>query len=245
MKNVILSAIIMAFVLVSCNQKIKEGEVTTSETTTKHTESEMYACSMHPEVTGHKGEKCSKCGMELTVPVAAKEAGDDHHDGDHHHDDAAMDMTSTNKGGTAKFSMKDIVSNYIQLKNALSKDDANGAAAAGKTLYAVFNNVNPNSVDAKSKKDYMDIADDAKEHAEHIGDNASKIEHQREHFVMLSKDVNDLVKLFGNGGQKLYQDFCPMADEGKGAIWISEIKEIKNPYMGSKMQTCGKIKKEI
>lgn len=33
---------------------------------TKHTEhSAIYACPMHPEVTGHKGDKCPKCGMDL------------------------------------------------------------------------------------------------------------------------------------------------------------------------------------
>jgi hypothetical protein len=48
--------------------------------------------------------------------------------------------------------------------------------------------------------------------------------------------------MFGSN-RKLYQDYCPMADDGKGAIWISEIKEIKNPYQGSKMLTCGSIKK--
>ena len=32
-----------------------------------------YACSMHPEITGIKGDKCSKCGMNLT-PIS----GDDH-----------------------------------------------------------------------------------------------------------------------------------------------------------------------
>lgn len=83
------------------------------------------------------------------------------------------------------------------------------------------------------KKMYIEIPDDAKEHAEHIGDNAGKLDHQREHFVSLSKDVNDLIMMFGFT-QKLYQDFCPMADDGKGAIWISEIKEIKNPYLGAK-----------
>lgn len=25
----------------------------------------VYACSMHPEVTGKEGDKCSKCGMKL------------------------------------------------------------------------------------------------------------------------------------------------------------------------------------
>lgn len=33
---------------------------------------EMYACPMHPEITGKKDEKCSKCGMKLTEPVPKK-----------------------------------------------------------------------------------------------------------------------------------------------------------------------------
>ena len=136
------------------------------------------------------------------------------------------------------------VVNYLTLKNALTKDDAKGAANAGKILYATFNAVKVNTIDAKLKKEYLDIADDAKEHAEHIGANADKLEHQREHFVMLSKDINDLIKLFGTK-QKLYQDYCPMANEGKGAIWISEVKDIKNPYQGSKMLTCGSMKKAL
>lgn len=143
-----------------------------------------------------------------------------------------------------KFSIDKIVTDYLALKNALTKDDSKATAKAGKTLYATFNAVKTNTIDAKQKKDYLDIAESAKEHAEHIGDNAGKLDHQREHFVLLSKDINDLIKRFGST-QKLYQDFCPMADEGKGAIWISEVKDIKNPYFGSKMLTCGSIKKTL
>jgi hypothetical protein len=193
---------------------------------------------MHPEVTGKKGEKCSKCGMELTEPVKAtteKIVATE--------TEPVTEITTTAVAQTP-FSINEIVSNYLTLKNALTKDDAKGAGVAGKTLYATFNAVNVNSIDAKLKKEYLDIADDAKEHAEHIGANADKLEHQREHFVMLSKDINDLIKTFGIK-QKLYQDFCPMANEGKGAIWISEVKDIKNPYQGSKMLTCGSMKKAL
>nr|WP_223151105.1 DUF3347 domain-containing protein [Flavobacterium sp. GP15] len=116
------------------------------------------------------------------------------------------------------------------------------AAVASKSIYKTFSDVNVNSIDAKLRKEFLEIAEDAKEHAEHIGNNASKIEHQREHFIMLSKDINDFVATFGLK-QKIYQDFCPMANEGKGAIWISEIKEIKNLFFGSQMLTCGSIKK--
>lgn len=239
MKNVILSAIVMAFVLVSCNQKNKEAQTSNSETT--ETASQLYACSMHPEVTGKKGDKCPKCGMELTKPVAQTEATHDHHNGDKHEE---TNIETTNLTAQSIFSINTIVSNYLALKNALTKDDSKAAAKAGKNLYATFNAVSLNSIDAKLKAEYLDIADDAKEHAEHIGANGGNIEHQREHFAMLSKDINDLIKTF-KSEQKLYQDFCPMYDGGKGAIWISETKEIKNPYLGAKMPTCGSVKKEL
>ncbi|MFV8369570.1 DUF3347 domain-containing protein [Flavobacterium sp. LB2R40] len=244
MKNLILSAIVMAFVLVSCNQKNKEAQTSNSETT--ETTSQLYACSMHPEVTGKKGEKCSKCGMELTEPVLQNEAAHDHTDGSHSHDDATIVKVNAEATSVIQttFSTNEIILDYLKLKNALTKDDTKGAANAGKALYVTFNKVNTNTIDPKLKTEYMDIADDAKEHSEHIGDNVGKIDHQREHFAMLSKDVNDLIKIFG-AKQKLYQDFCPMYNEGKGAIWISESKEIKNPYYGSKMLTCGSMKKQL
>jgi hypothetical protein len=68
-----------------------------------------------------------------------------------------------------------------------------------------------------SLKKYADIADDAKEHVQHIADNSGKIDHQREHFAMLSKDVNDLIKIFGTDKKK-YRDYCPMYDQGKSGL---------------------------
>ena len=146
---------------------------------------------------------------------------------------------------TADFPAKEIIANYLQLKNALAKDNGKDAATAGSAIVATLAKVDMKSISSAQMKTYMDIAGDLKENAEHIGENAGKIEHQREHFQMLSKDMADLVKTFGNGGQTLYKDFCPMANDGKGAIWISEVKEIKNPYLGSKMPDCGSVKETI
>lgn len=146
---------------------------------------------------------------------------------------------------TAVFPIKEIITGYLQLKNALARDNGKDAATAGNAIVAKLATVDTKSLSAEQMKSYMDIADDIKEHGEHIGANAGKIEHQREHFVMLSKDITDLIKIFGNGGQTLYKDYCPMANDGKGATWISEIKEIKNPYQGSKMLTCGSVKETI
>ncbi|MFP5040008.1 DUF3347 domain-containing protein [Parasediminibacterium sp. JCM 36343] len=145
----------------------------------------------------------------------------------------------------ATFPIKEILTNYLQLKNALAKDNSKDAATAANAMVAVLGKVEMKGLSKAEMKSYMDIADDLKENAEHIGANAGKIDHQREHFIMLSKDVTDLIKTFGNGGQTLYKDFCPMANEGKGALWISETKDIKNPYLGKAMPTCGSVKQTM
>jgi hypothetical protein len=48
MKTLFITAL-LAITVASCNQKVKEVEA--AETTTAN---ELYACSMHPEVTGKK-----------------------------------------------------------------------------------------------------------------------------------------------------------------------------------------------
>jgi len=140
--------------------------------------------------------------------------------------------------------VKEIINGYLQLKNALANDNGNDAAAAGNTMVTAFGELNKSALPADKKKTYEDIESDAKEHAEHIGKNGSNIKHQREHFDMLSKDIYELVKSFG-AGQQLYYDHCPMYNNSKGADWISEKKEISNPYLGKEMPGCGTVKEEL
>lgn len=158
---------------------------------------------------------------------------------------AQTDNTTTAVADTkATVSIKEIVTAYLQLKNAFTKDNSEAAATTGASLETVFKTFDKTVLSADQKKIFEDVEDDAREHAEHIGKNGGNIAHQREHFEMLSKDIYDLVKAFG-GGQTLYKDFCPMYNNNKGAFWLSEIKEIKNPYLGKAMPTCGIMKEEI
>jgi hypothetical protein len=56
--------------------------------------------------------------------------------------------------------------------------------------------------------------------------------------------MDDLIALFGTD-RKLYLDHCPMYNDGKGATWISATREIRNPYYGAAMLSCGALKKEL
>jgi Cu(I)/Ag(I) efflux system membrane fusion protein len=39
----------------------------------------------------------------------------------------------------------------------------------------------------------------------------------------------------------VYKEYCPMAFDNKGAYWLSESEEIRNPYFGKSMLTCGEV----
>ena len=74
MKNIIISAFI-TFSFMACeNNKPKETTQTAAPVVTE-TKADVktdtiqhvhvYACPMHPEITGKEGDKCPKCGMAL------------------------------------------------------------------------------------------------------------------------------------------------------------------------------------
>jgi len=143
-----------------------------------------------------------------------------------------------------KASVQKFVAGYLDLKNALANDNAIDAESAANAMMATMSGLDESGFTANQKKVYDAVKEDARENVEHIAENAKDIDHQREHFEMLSGDIYDLVKAFGSE-KPLYKDYCPMYNNKNGAFWLSETKEIKNPYMGKLMSSCGKVQEEI
>ena len=137
-----------------------------------------------------------------------------------------------------------IIDNYISINHALAADNASEAAAAAEKLSADLKGVDKSLFTAEQKKLFDNNAEDLADHAAHIGKNGDNIQHQREHFSMMSEDVYDLVKAFGTG-KPVYHAHCPMYNDGKGAMWLNETQEIRNPYYGKEMLTCGTLEEVI
>lgn len=153
-------------------------------------------------------------------------------------------VTYTNVEAKAAASIKEIVEHYLHIKNALANDNASEAANGAKAMDGAIGKLDKSLLTAEQKTAYDKNEEELKEHAEHIAKNGDKISHQRSHFVMMSEVVYDLVKNFG-AGRPLYHDHCPMARDNQGAMWISEMKEVKNPYFGAQMLTCGTVEEVI
>lgn len=176
--------------------------------------------------------------MEMKGENHNAEMGHDNSDGHHDNDNATSTdrdiAANTQKNGATS----EIIDSYIQIKNALVNDDKDGAAKGASMMLMAFSNFDMSQLGEAQHKEYMEIYESAKEQAEHIV--KSPIDHQREHFETMSTDVNDMITLLGTD-KTLYVDYCPM----KKMSWISETKDIKNPFYGSKMMTCGTVKKQI
>jgi hypothetical protein len=74
--------------------------------------------------------------------------------------------------------------------------------------------------------------------------NTEAIELQRAQWDELSKNMLELVNVTTNETPTYYQ-FYPMANNGKGAHWLSKEKTIENHFYGSKRIRCGCIVKTI
>lgn len=74
---------------------------------------------------------------------------------------------------------------------------------------------------------------------------AKDIDFQRTVYAELSNDFISRVKATGLTSGEVYVEYCPMALNDKGASWLSNQKDIKNPYFGESMLTCGEVKETL
>lgn len=71
------------------------------------------------------------------------------------------------------------------------------------------------------------------------------IDNKRKDFELVTDALYNLVRTVKYSGKKLFYQYCPMAFNDKGAYWMSTEKEIRNPYFGNKMLTCGEVKDSV
>ncbi|MDX1909337.1 MAG: DUF3347 domain-containing protein [Bacteroidia bacterium] len=139
-----------------------------------------------------------------------------------------------------KSQLGEVLNAYYAVKNALVGDDGKTASAKAKELLTALGKVDMANFSGEQHGVYMPLSEKIKFDAEHI-EETKDVSHQRDHFDTLSDNVFKVVKAFNVNAEPAYQQFCPMARDGKGAYWISKEKGVKNPYYGKSMLTCGKV----
>ena len=80
---VAMSLFVFAAMITACGSKgASEDQKTEESVEGDSADDVVYACPMHPEITGKKGDKCSQCNMALEEVKAASDSTGMH---DHSH----------------------------------------------------------------------------------------------------------------------------------------------------------------
>jgi hypothetical protein len=119
---------------------------------------------------------------------------------------------------------------YLHLKDALVLSNASEAKKAAIELQKSLASI-PNGAKAAIEAEKVSVTTDLNE--------------QRNSFSTLSNEMTALIKVSKLSAGSIYVEYCPMANQNQGAFWLSNEKEIKNPYFGDMMLRCGSVKETI
>lgn len=153
-------------------------------------------------------------------------------------------IQNTFAGTDSQKTFPDVITEYLNLKNALADDNGTGASTAAGNLLSALKDLKTDDFSNDESKAWEKYSSKLEMHAQHISE-SKDIEHQRKHFASLSSDFYSVLKTIKGNTVELYYQYCPMAEDGDGAYWISEKSEIVNPFMGQEMLTCGSTKKTL
>ncbi len=176
-----------------------------------------------PAMTGHNhGDMEMSASPSTSVPTNKEE----------------VKPVSINKN--AKDALKPLFAEYLNFKDALVSDNLAEAQSTASDLKAKLDAVNMSIFTGESHNVWMSYSSDLKNALQHV-QHLKTIAELRTTFQQVSEGMIKLTKAFNPLEKRLYVQYCPMADDNKGANWLSTEEEIRNPYFGESMLTCGEV----
>jgi Cu(I)/Ag(I) efflux system membrane fusion protein len=133
---------------------------------------------------------------------------------------------------------------YAALGEELASDDLEGAQKAAETSKQALKGIKADALPVELKKSWLNRR---AELAKAIGGlRPDDLKTLREGFLPLSVAMEKALRRVGPvDGKAVSRVFCPMAFDDKGASWITEDREVRNPYFGNAMLKCGVIKETL
>ena len=125
---------------------------------------------------------------------------------------------------------------YLKMKDAFVASDSDRIALEAKTALEGFRKLDLSNIGTMEKGHL----NKSLEMLAAISKNQD-LKNQRAHFVILNENLVALASNLESLDGTLYVQQCPMADNNKGAVWLSTEQEIRNPYFGDTMLTCGSV----
>jgi Cu(I)/Ag(I) efflux system membrane fusion protein len=137
-----------------------------------------------------------------------------------------------------------VYDHYIDLKNAFVQGDEKRVKQTSLEVFQALNKVKMKLLTGEAMSQWMDLSVNLNNQIKQIS-SSDNLDAQRKTFSVFNISFYKAIKTFGLMGKTVYYQFCPMMNNNKGAYWLSETEDIRNPYYGSAMLTCGETKETL
>jgi Cu(I)/Ag(I) efflux system membrane fusion protein len=180
-----------------------------------------------------------------------KETATESHD-KHESDEHASGSTASKEAAEPQFKVEaafqqqlsSVFTSYVSLKDAFVSSDPNKVKAEASSTNQALSKVDMKLLSGAAHNDWMTYVLPLESSLKEIQSTAD-IEAQRKAFSTLSDNLYKSIKAYGLGGKEAFYEFCPMAFNNEGGYWLSDQEQIRNPYFGDKMLTCGSVKEKL
>ena len=162
-------------------------------------------------------------------------------------------VVTVKTGAGVKTSAGAMLSSYLHLKDALINYDTLSANKAANALAIASDSIDfTGTTDTAVVKTVLDFAGTIRSEAVGLV-MENDLTEKRRAFSMITENFYPLLRAIQFNEGKLYYEMCPMAfNDDEAAYWISDSREINNPYLGTKhpkyasgMLHCGELKDSI
>lgn len=142
-----------------------------------------------------------------------------------------------------RLEMEMLLTNYLDLKNAVVDSDFQAAKEAAEELSASTREVMVGALDARNHGLWVGISQILRTESDKLI--ASETDEElRHYFENISTAMIRVTDSFDPSGGPYYLMECAEAGTGDGQ-WISREEQIRNPYQTSADVSCGEIVKEL
>ena len=169
----------------------------------------------------------------------------------HKHQVITIDGTISETAGLKSFRVSDVFrsqlkklfSDYLILSETLVDSNVPQTIEAADNLVETINQVDAQMLAGETRKAWTDQQKALVSTMDYFT-KTEDLDLLRKAFSDLSDRLYHTLVTFEvqTGGFRMY---CPMAFDNNGGFWLSGSEEIRNPYMGQQMLTCGNIKHEL
>ena len=136
--------------------------------------------------------------------------------------------------------LNNIFNDYLILKDGLVNDDNVSTQKAAVTFNKNLEKIDMGLLkESTAQKTWILLLKELNISSRGIS-KVTSIKEQRDYFISLSNYISKSIEVFGIN-KRVYKQFCPMANNDRGAFWLSTEEEIMNPYFGDTMLKCGNI----